>query len=42
MYSGKVLAIVSPDTPREEIGLLMAGISGDRADTRRAESEEAQ
>jgi ABC-type uncharacterized transport system ATPase subunit len=25
MYDGRVLAIVSPDTPREEIGLLMAG-----------------
>jgi simple sugar transport system ATP-binding protein len=28
MYRGKILAIVSPDTPREEIGLLMAGITG--------------
>jgi simple sugar transport system ATP-binding protein len=28
MYSGRILAIVSPDTPREEIGLLMAGITG--------------
>ncbi|MFG1989348.1 ABC transporter ATP-binding protein [Actinoplanes sp. NPDC048988] len=28
MYRGRVLAIVSPDTPREEIGLLMAGITG--------------
>jgi simple sugar transport system ATP-binding protein len=27
MYRGKILAIVSPDTPREEIGLLMAGIT---------------
>jgi ABC-type uncharacterized transport system ATPase subunit len=27
MYSGRILAIVSPDTPREEIGLLMAGIT---------------
>jgi len=26
MYRGKVLAVVSPDTPREEIGLLMAGV----------------
>jgi simple sugar transport system ATP-binding protein len=25
MYDGRILAIVSPDTPREEIGLLMAG-----------------
>ncbi|MBW6433123.1 ABC transporter ATP-binding protein [Actinoplanes hulinensis] len=29
MYRGRILAIVSPDTPREEIGLLMAGITGD-------------
>jgi simple sugar transport system ATP-binding protein len=28
MYRGKILAIVSPDTPRSEIGLLMAGITG--------------
>jgi simple sugar transport system ATP-binding protein len=27
MYRGKILAIVSPDTPRSEIGLLMAGIT---------------
>jgi simple sugar transport system ATP-binding protein len=26
MYRGKILAVVSPDTPREEIGLLMAGV----------------
>ncbi|GAA2403159.1 ABC transporter [Catellatospora methionotrophica] len=26
MYRGRVLAIVSPDTPRETLGLLMAGI----------------
>jgi len=32
MYSGRILAIVSPDTPREEIGLLMAGITGARTD----------
>ena len=29
MYRGRVLAVVSPDTPREELGLLMAGITGD-------------
>jgi simple sugar transport system ATP-binding protein len=33
MYSGRILAIVSPDTPREEIGLLMAGVTGGAADT---------
>jgi general nucleoside transport system ATP-binding protein len=27
MYRGRILAVVSPDTPREEIGLLMAGIT---------------
>ncbi len=27
MYRGRVLAIVAPDMPREEIGLLMAGIT---------------
>ena len=26
MYRGRVIATVSPDTPREEIGLLMAGV----------------
>jgi ABC-type uncharacterized transport system ATPase subunit len=29
MYRGRILGIVGPDTPREEIGLLMAGITGD-------------
>ncbi len=33
MYRGRILGIVSPDTPREQIGLLMAGIT---------EQEEAQ
>ncbi|GAB1694509.1 ABC transporter ATP-binding protein [Krasilnikovia sp. M28-CT-15] len=28
MYRGRVLATIAPDTPREEIGLLMAGITG--------------
>ena len=28
MYRGRILAIVSPDLPREEIGLLMAGVGG--------------
>ena len=27
MYRGRVLGIVSPDTPREQIGLLMAGVT---------------
>ncbi|MEU4570706.1 ABC transporter ATP-binding protein [Micromonospora sp. NPDC023956] len=31
MYRGRILGIVSPDTPREEIGLLMAGITGEAA-----------
>ena len=33
MYRGRILAIVSPDTPREEIGLLMAGITDSTPDT---------
>lgn len=28
MYRGRILGLVGPDTPREEIGLLMAGITG--------------
>jgi simple sugar transport system ATP-binding protein len=28
MYRGRIIATVSPDTPREEIGLLMAGVQG--------------
>ncbi|MFG1902714.1 ABC transporter ATP-binding protein [Micromonospora carbonacea] len=31
MYRGRVIGIVGPDTPREEIGLLMAGITPDAA-----------
>ena len=27
MYRGKILAVVPPNTPREELGLLMAGIT---------------
>jgi general nucleoside transport system ATP-binding protein len=33
MYRGRILATVSPDTPREEIGLLMAGITGSAPDS---------
>ena len=28
MYRGKVVGIVPGDTPREELGLMMAGMSG--------------
>jgi ABC-type uncharacterized transport system ATPase subunit len=27
MYRGKILAVVPPDTPRDQLGLLMAGIT---------------
>jgi simple sugar transport system ATP-binding protein len=27
MYRGRILAVVPPDTPREEVGLLMAGVT---------------
>ncbi|GAB3851301.1 hypothetical protein GCM10029963_38890 [Micromonospora andamanensis] len=29
MYRGRIIGVVGPDTPREEIGLLMAGITPD-------------
>ncbi|WBB82403.1 ABC transporter ATP-binding protein [Micromonospora sp. WMMD882] len=32
MYRGRIIGVVAPDTPREEIGLLMAGINPDHAD----------
>jgi simple sugar transport system ATP-binding protein len=38
MYRGRILAVVSPDLPREEIGLLMAGIT-DSADVAAEEEE---
>jgi simple sugar transport system ATP-binding protein len=28
MYRGRIIAVVPPDTPREDIGLLMAGVVG--------------
>jgi general nucleoside transport system ATP-binding protein len=31
MYRGRILAVVPPDTPREEIGLLMAGVTEEPA-----------
>jgi simple sugar transport system ATP-binding protein len=33
MYRGRILAVVSPDTPREDIGLLMAGITDSAPDS---------
>ena len=44
MYRGRILAVVSPDTPREEIGLLMAGITdsaGDAGDSAPDTDQEA-
>ncbi len=35
MYRGQVLAIVPADTPREHLGLLMAGVTEARAERRR-------
>ncbi|MDG4793387.1 ABC transporter ATP-binding protein [Micromonospora sp. WMMD1082] len=32
MYRGRIIGVVGPDTPREEIGLLMAGITPDVMD----------
>jgi general nucleoside transport system ATP-binding protein len=28
MYGGRILAVLPPDTPREQIGLVMAGVVG--------------
>ncbi len=36
MYRGKIVDTVTPDTPRERIGLLMAGITGDGRQTAEA------
>ena len=41
MYRGRIIGIVGPDTPREEIGLLMAGISPDVAHERSADAAPA-
>jgi ABC-type uncharacterized transport system ATPase subunit len=41
MYRGRILATVSPDMPREEIGLLMAGITGAEAAAPQAAQEQA-
>ncbi|MET0415521.1 MAG: ABC transporter ATP-binding protein, partial [Actinoplanes sp.] len=40
MYRGRILATVSPDTPREELGLLMAGVTGAAAASEAAVQEE--
>jgi len=37
MYRGRILATVSPDMPREEIGLLMAGVAAGVAEEEAAE-----
>ncbi len=39
MYRGKVVGIVPGDTPREQLGLMMAGMSPDAAGA--ASGEEA-
>ena len=35
MYAGRIVGTVGPDTPREEIGLMMAGASTDEEGSRR-------
>jgi ABC-type uncharacterized transport system ATPase subunit len=37
MYRGRIIGVVGPDTPREEIGLLMAGITDPRTAAQAAE-----
>jgi ABC-type uncharacterized transport system ATPase subunit len=41
MYRGRILAVVAPDVPREEIGLLMAGVTDPAAAAPAAASESA-
>ncbi|WJK44179.1 ABC transporter ATP-binding protein [Solwaraspora sp. WMMA2056] len=33
MYRGRIIAVVGPDTPREQIGLLMAGVTAQQEGT---------
>ena len=40
MYRGRIIAVVPPDTPREEIGLLMAGVTTDAAGTPKDDTDE--
>jgi ABC-type uncharacterized transport system ATPase subunit len=40
MYRGRILAVVSPDLPREEIGLLMAGITQPVGSTQPVEEDQ--
>jgi ABC-type uncharacterized transport system ATPase subunit len=40
MYRGRILAVVSPDRPREELGLLMAGVVGEEVEVVVAEEVE--
>jgi general nucleoside transport system ATP-binding protein len=40
MYRGRILAVVSPDRPREELGLLMAGVVGEEVVAEEVVAEE--
>ncbi|MGL5406547.1 MAG: ABC transporter ATP-binding protein [Propionibacteriaceae bacterium] len=39
MYRGRIVGVVSPDTPREVLGLMMAGVPEDEARGQRATTE---
>ncbi len=41
MYRGRVVGIVGPDTPRDVIGLMMAGVPADEAARTAAEHQTA-
>ena len=39
MYRGRIVGVVGPDTPRDVLGLMMAGIPGDEALVRRDDAD---
>ena len=39
MYRGRIVGVVGPDTPRDVLGLMMAGIPGDEALARRDDAD---
>jgi ABC-type uncharacterized transport system ATPase subunit len=40
MYRGRIVAVVPPDTSREELGLLMAGITENAVEEQAAEGRQ--
>lgn len=42
MYHGRIVGIVAPDTPRDVLGLMMAGVPLDEARSKVTQKEVAQ